>query len=169
MDSLYHTGQVLKLVLGISLYLLISYALPRELMRASLRKHYREWIASTAYWRRHCDKWIVGRRVFYPDELWNDIFISALYGIFLGMAGTKAFIEIAELDNGVSLLLPTILSTAVLLFVLAQFDRVLLIDEEIKIKKLIDPDFNDEHELRRLLTEDRKWVKRIIGNQSFED
>jgi hypothetical protein len=164
MDQIEAIGQSLCLVAGVIAYVLISYAAPRELLRKSLERHYRDWIVnSKAYWLRASDKWVINQRIYYTDELRNDVLVSVLFGTFGGLGGIYAFVTLTSRELAGFLAAPTIPSTVLLLFVLTQVDRVRLIDTEIALRKLIDPQFDHEVELNNMLSSDRKWIRKVFG------
>ena len=165
MENLEQIGKALQTTLGVIVYILLSYALPREVIRKSLRKHYREWVTTGAYWHRNYDKWVVRRRVFYTDEFWGDLQLAVVCGLLLGSGAAFAFLWFTKVEEVPFFFWGTILSTTFLLFVLAQVDRLQFIDAEIELKKLANSAFDPELELKKLLEGDRRWVKKVVERQ----
>lgn len=161
------TLEVLQAMFVVCAFILFSYALPSYFIQRSLRRHYREWIVdSKAYWHRFSDKWVIGNRVFYTDELTYDILVSLLYGIVLGNIGARILFSFLEIDQKFVFIVGTAIATALLLFAFTQLERVRLIDAALEVKKITDPQFENESEITELLIRDHAWVRKIIGRQS---
>lgn len=159
-------GRMLNLILGVLLFLLISYALPREVIRGRLQKRYREAILVTgSYWERSFDKWIVKGRIYYTDEMKNDVFCCALWGIVGNFVGIHAFAALTSKELVEFLLIPAIPATTLLLYSFIQIDRVHVIDEELSLRRAMDPQFDESLELRKLVVRDRRFVKRVIFSE----
>lgn len=160
------TLEVLQASLAMCGYIIFSYALPSLFIQRSLRKHYREWIVdSGAYWGRAYDKWIISNRVFYTDELTWDILTSLFSGIVFGNIGARILLIYLEIDQQFILITGTAISSALLLFAFAQLERFRLIDATLEIKKLTDPQFDNESEIKQLLDHDRQFIKKVVGHQ----
>jgi hypothetical protein len=155
-----------KLLLSVLLWIVLCCVGPREFMRRSVSQHYREWVPVRAYWGRAYDKWIIGNRVFYTDEFWGDLFFSVFAGAALNFAYFYVLTQIASEHIDLPILLAAAASTPIILFLTRQYDRCQVSDEEVDRKQRIDPSFSGEAEMKRLLTSDQKFVRRIIGRHA---
>ena len=119
--------------LGFTVYILLCYALPHLLFKFFLRRHYKDWVKSGAYWRRSYPKFIIKGRIFYRDELWHDVVGAALCGVIFGTAGTIVLFYMIQLDSYYRylLILPSVAASFVLLLVSIIVERITIIDDEI--------------------------------------
>ena len=155
-----------KLLLSVLLWIVLCCVGPREFMRRSVSQHYREWVQARAYWGRAYDKWIIGNRVFYTDEFWSDLLSSVFAGVALNFAYLYLLIQIAPEHVDLPILLAAATSTPIILFFTRQYDRCRISDEEVDRRQRIDPSFSGEAEMKRLLSSDRKFVRRIVGRHA---
>lgn len=159
--------EVLQTSFEVGAFILLSYTLPSYFIQRSLHKHYREWILdSRAYWYRYSDKWIIGNRIFYTDELTYDILVSLFCGIVLGNAGARILFSFLEIDQKFVFIVGTVISATLLLFVFTQLERIRLIDVVLELKKITDPQFDNESEITELLIHDHVWVRGVIGRHA---
>jgi hypothetical protein len=132
-------------------------------MRRSVTQHYREWVQARAYWGRAYDKWIIGDRVFYTDEFWDDLLSSVLAGVALNVAYLYLLSQISSEKFDLPIILAATTSTQIILFLTRQYDRCRISDEEVDRRQRLDSSFSGEAEMNRLLSSDQKFVRRIIG------
>lgn len=160
------TLEILQVTLVVCGYIFFAYALPSLFIQRSLRKHYREWIVdSGAYWRRASDKWIIRNRVFYTDELTWDIITSIFSGIVFGNISARILLSYLEIDQQFMLITGTAISSALLLFIFAQLERIRIIDATLEIKKMTDPQFDNESEIKQILDNDHQFIKKVVGHR----
>ena len=157
---------LIQTVAAVFAWMLLCYAVPREFMRQSIAQDYRKYVTTRAYWGRRYDKWIVGSRVFYTDEFWGDIFSALLVGVGVNFGYLILLSQITSPNVDPHIFLAFIVSLPILLFILRLYDRCQLADEEIARRHAIDPNFNPDAEMERILSEDQMHIRRIIGKHA---
>ena len=156
-----------KQLLAILLWIVLCYVAPREFMRRSISQEYRECVRTRAYWGRAHDKWIIGNRVFYTDDFWDDIFLCLLTGLLLNFSYMVLVTQIAtRIVDDLETYLAAAISVPIFLFFMRQHDRIQVPNEEMDRRQSIDPSFSGESEMNRLLYGDRKFIRRIIGRHA---
>jgi hypothetical protein len=144
-------------------------------MRRSAAQHYREGVRARAYWGRHYDKWIIGNRVFYTDEVLGDILSCLFAGPALNVAFALLLDKVAS--DYLSLpfaigtfqlhaLLAASISTSLLLLLTRMYDRCHLADQEIARREVTDPSFSGDAEMRRILEGERTYIRRVLGKHA---
>jgi hypothetical protein len=142
----------------------LAYAVPRELSRRSMERHYDEWIVkSRAYWWRASDKWVIRSRIFYVDEFIGDLLGSIGWAVTGSLISALAFSTLLSREVSTSLFGPNLLVNAILLIAMTQCDRVRLIDAAIAIRTAIEPRFEPAGEMEKVTSGEDKWVKKVVG------
>jgi hypothetical protein len=154
-----------RLVLAVVAWLVLCYAIPREVMQRSVRQHYREWVKVRAYWRRNYDKWIVGNRIFYTDEFWSDIVESLFFGLAPSLVYVACLKRITNIDDYYPFLVASAVSSTAILFILRLNDRCHIADDEIARRHELAPSFSGESEMKEVLSSDQKFVRRVLGRK----
>ena len=153
-------------VVAMLAWITVGIILPREMMRRWAVQHYREWIAERAYWGRSSNKWVLGNRIFYADELWDDIIVSLLLSTVTNLAFIFIAMKIGIHTADPDIVLAGLVASPVVLFLARIHDRFHVADEEIARRQAIDPAFSADTEMKRLLEGDQNYVRRICGRRT---
>lgn len=158
-----------RYTIGLFLYGLVSFVIPTAYIHKRLYDHYRESISLTgSHWHRKYCKWIVWNRIYYTDELRNDLVFSVFGGAVFGLLGAACLVRLARFEETAQLLVSSALSSGLCIVLMSQFLRAFLIDKEINFRSRVDQNFNVVEHLQRVFHEDPGLLKRVIFSARYD-
>lgn len=152
---------ILLIIICITVYLLITTALPLIIIRKKLIAHYRRTISRTSYWHNHQRKVIIMGKIYYLDDLFLDCIVSVGLGFLCGGQGSKILLCNLYAHDFIKhdFFIASSISVGFLILIVTQVMRFETITEElVHFKSLQGEKFDEKSEELKMRREGQHFI-----------